>query len=87
MKQAKGLNALYSAVQGTYWMSYCVSVTFAVIFLLAHGSNNTEAGIVLSTGCLLGALLGVLLGALIDRHPNICSRFVIDKHRHIRMQA
>ena len=69
MKQAKGLNALYSAVQGTYWMSYCVSVTFAVIFLLAHGSNNTEAGIVLSTGCLLGALLGVLLGALIDRHP------------------
>lgn len=69
MKQTKGLNVLYSAVQGTYWMSYCASVTFAVIFLLAHGSNNTEAGIVLSAGCLLGALLGVLLGALIDRHP------------------
>lgn len=69
MKQAKGLNALYSAVQGIYWMSYCASVTFAVIFLVAHGSNNTEAGFVLSTGCLLGALLGVLLGALIDRHP------------------
>lgn len=69
MKQNRRINILYSAVQGTYWMSYCVSVTFAVVFLLAHGSSNTEAGIVLSAGCLLGALLGVLLGALIDRHP------------------
>ncbi|MBQ9648351.1 MAG: hypothetical protein IJV43_08335, partial [Oscillospiraceae bacterium] len=62
------LTAAYSAVQASFWMSYCVAVSFAAVYLQGLGYSNAALGAVLAAGNLFGALLGPALSALIDRY-------------------
>ncbi len=57
----------YSAVQATFWMSYCVFIGFAAVYLQALGYSNAELGAVLAAGSLFGSLLGPALSSRIDR--------------------
>ncbi len=69
MKQRGRLTALFSLAQGSFWMSFCVAVSFAAVYLQAQGYDNAQVGIVLAAGNLLGAGLGTALSSLIDRSP------------------
>ena len=66
MSSEKSLTARYAAVQAVFWMSICVSGTFAAVYLQGLGYNNMRLGAILACGNLLGAVLGPALSARID---------------------
>ena len=63
----KPLTAAYSALQGSFWMTYCVASGFAVVYLKALGYTNTGLGLILAAGNVLGSALSTLLADRIDR--------------------
>lgn len=65
------LTPAYSLVQAPFWASYCLSVSFAAVYLQYLGYSNQRLGVVLAAGCLLSALLGPLLSAWIDRSSSV----------------
>ena len=66
MERTRSLTAPYAAVQAIFWMSYCVAVGFAAVYLQALGYTNVQLGAILAAGSTLGALLGTGLSARID---------------------
>ena len=77
MQNAAGRTALYSWVQGSFWMSFCVAVSFAAVYLQGLGYDNTALGAVLAAGNLLGAVLGPVLSSLVDRREDMSARRLI----------
>ena len=71
MKQKNALTAQYSAVQGSFWMEFCVSISFAAVYLQGLGYTNAQLGVVMAVGNLLGAVLGPELSARIDRSATL----------------
>ena len=59
--------AVYAAVNGSYWASFCLVYSFAAVYLQAAGYTNTELGWVLAVGSSLGAVIGPALSSLLDR--------------------
>lgn len=70
MGERQRLTALYALVQASFWMSFCVAVSFAAVYLQGLGYDNTRLGVILAAGNLLGAVLGPAFSALIDRNPH-----------------
>ena len=64
-------NILYCALQGSYWMLYCISITFASYFLLQNGYSNAEIGVILALSYVAGMVLQPLLAAVADKKPRI----------------
>ena len=71
MKQANTLTPAYAAVQASFWMTWCTSVSFAAVYLQGLGYRNAELGLVTAAGSLLGALLGPALSDKIDRDERV----------------
>lgn len=71
MKQKNTMTTSYAAVQATFWMTWCTSVSFAAVYLQGLGYGNGELGLVTAAGSLLGAFLGPLLSARIDRDARL----------------
>jgi PPP family 3-phenylpropionic acid transporter len=71
MKQRSSLTARYSAVQGSFWMGFCVTISFAAVYLQGLGYSNASLGGILTVGNLLGALLGPEVSARIDRSERL----------------
>ncbi len=71
MKQRSSLTARYSAVQGSFWMGFCVTISFAAVYLQGLGYSNASLGMILAAGNLLGALLGPEVSARIDRSERL----------------
>ena len=71
MNQRSSLTARYSAVQGSFWMGYCVTISFAAVYLQGLGYSNASLGLILAVGNLLGALLGPEVSARIDRSERL----------------
>lgn len=71
MKQRSSLTARYSAVQGSFWMGFCVTISFAAVYLQGLGYSNASLGVILAAGNLLGALLGPEVSARIDRSERL----------------
>ena len=71
MKQRSSLTARYSAVQGAFWMGFCVTISFAAVYLQGLGYSNASLGGILAVGNLLGALLGPEVSARIDRSERL----------------
>jgi len=66
MKRNTSLTALYSLVQSVFWMSICISISFAAVYLQELGYSNTQLGLIMAAGNLLGALVGPALSSRID---------------------
>ena len=71
MNQRSSLTAQYSAVQGAFWMGFCVTISFAAVYLQGLGYSNASLGGILAVGNLLGALLGPEVSARIDRSERL----------------
>ncbi len=69
--QKKTLTPAYSFVQGTFWMSFCASVCFAAVHMQFLGFSNTELGLVMAAGNVLGALIGPALTTLSERNARL----------------
>ena len=61
----------YALITGGFWMCFCVSVSFAAVYLQGVGFSNSELGIILALGNVGGAVLGPALGAWIDRNRKL----------------
>ena len=66
---ARKLTPDYALVQAPFWATYCVSVSFAAVYLQFLGYSNRQLGLIMAVGCLMSALLGPLLSSRIDRSP------------------
>ena len=71
MEQKHALTGRYAAVQGAFWMGYCVTISFAAVYLQGLGYSNAQLGLVMAVGNLLGAVLGPELSARIDRSDRL----------------
>ena len=67
----------YAFIQASFWMSFCTAVSFASVYLLGLSYTNTELGLILALGNLLGALFGPELSALVDRSEKISASLLI----------
>ncbi len=65
----KRITAYYSLNQAGFWMIYCLSSSFAAVYLGALGYSNTELGALLALGSVLGFLLGTALSSFVDTSP------------------
>ena len=65
----KRITAYYSLNQAGFWMIYCLSSSFAVVYLGTLGYSNTELGSMLALGSVLGFLLGTALSSFVDTSP------------------
>lgn len=69
----------FSAVQAGFWMSFCVSVSFAAVYLQALGYTNGTLGLILTLGNLLGVLVSLGLSTWIDREETITAGKLLPK--------
>jgi PPP family 3-phenylpropionic acid transporter len=65
------LNGKYAALQGSYWMAYCVLGSFAALFLIQKKYTDFEIGIILAAGSVLAVLLQFVLASLADSFRRI----------------
>jgi PPP family 3-phenylpropionic acid transporter len=71
MKRTSSLTLPFGFGQASFWMSLCVTLSFAAVYLQALGFSNTELGLVMALGNVLGTLLGPLLASLSENHPRL----------------
>ena len=71
MKKTSSITLPFGLGQGAFWMSLCVTRSFAAIYLKALGFSNTELGLVMALGNSLGALAGPLLASLSENRPRL----------------
>lgn len=67
----RAANIEYALVQGFYWMGFCVSVSFAAVFLQNKGYSNSQLGLVMAAGNVFGFLLSPFLASVVDRSRRI----------------
>lgn len=65
------LNLEYAGVHGFYWMIYGVVCSFASVFLLSRGYDNSQIGLILAAGNVAAVFLQPLLADLADRSKKI----------------
>ena len=70
MKQ-RSLTLPFALGQASFWMSLCAAVSFAAVYLKALGFSNTELGLVMAVGNVLGSLTGPVLASLAEKRRNL----------------
>lgn len=60
------LQLKYGALQAGYWMAYCTIYTFAAVYLLEKGFENSQVGIVIALGNILGVIAQPLFASIAD---------------------
>lgn len=64
-------------LMGLYWTGNAFILTYASIFLLDKGLNNTQIGLILSAGAILSILLQAVPSALSDRFTGLTLRLIM----------
>lgn len=70
-KLQRQMNMEYAALQGSYWMAYCMVLSFASVFLLARNYSNSEIGVILAISNVLALLIQPLAAELADKSEKI----------------
>ncbi len=76
MHKKNSLTPIYSLVQGSFWMSFCLSVCFAAVHLQAIDFSYTEIGLIMAAGNVLGTIVGPALASLSERNPRLNSAWL-----------
>lgn len=61
----------YYIIQGSYWMSICISSSYAAFYLQSRGYSNSQLGVILALGNIAGFILSPNLAAVVDRSKRI----------------
>ena len=77
MKQTRSLTLPFALGQAGFWMSLCIALSFAAVHLKALGFSNTELGLVMAAGNIVGALLGPVLASLAETRPGMTTAGLI----------
>lgn len=62
-----GQNVRYALLNAAYWMVYCITLSFASVFLVARGYSNAQIGVILASGQVLGLVLQPVIAGWTDR--------------------
>ncbi len=62
-------NGAYAALNGLYWMLCCLAYSFSGVFLLGRGYTNSQLGMIVAAGYVLGLVLQPVAAAAADRTP------------------
>ena len=73
----KAPECLFSLVQAGYWMSFCLCVSFAAVYLQALGYSNSRLGLITALGSVMGIIVSILLSSWIDRDKRITAKKLI----------
>lgn len=73
-KRSQGATARYTLMQGSYWACYCVIITFASVYLLHQGFQNTQIGILISVASILSAVLQPFVSRIADNLQKMALR-------------
>ena len=78
-KQERKTNSLwaFSFVQAGFWMSFCVSVSFAAVYLQTLGYSNGMLGLIMALGSVMGIAVSITLSSWIDRDEEITAKKLI----------
>jgi PPP family 3-phenylpropionic acid transporter len=63
---AKKITFQYSALQGMYWITYCIVYGFATVFLLDRGFSSSQIGIIIALGNILGVVMQPVTASIAD---------------------
>ncbi len=66
-RSGRALNGAYGALNGVYWMLCCLAYSFTGVFLLGRGYSNSQLGVIVAAGHVLGLVLQPVLASLADR--------------------
>ena len=68
------INNRYMALQGLYWMLFCIPASFISLYLQGRGLSNGGIGTVTATFGIMAALLQPVLGGITDRSRQLTWR-------------
>ncbi len=77
MKKIHSLTICFGLGQASFWMSFCIAVSFAAVHLKALGFSNTELGLVMAVGNIFGAICGPILASLAETRPRLSTAGLI----------
>ncbi len=63
--------ARYAALQGEFWMSFCIIFSFASVYLLKKGFSSAQVGVLIAVAGILSAVLQPIVGDIVDRSRRI----------------
>lgn len=68
MEKSRALrrNVEYAALQGLYWMIYCVAISYAGVYLLSKDYTNAQIGVIIAVGNIGGLLLQLPVAKITD---------------------
>ena len=67
----------FSFIQAGIWMSFCISVSFAAVYLQGIGYSNSRLGLILALGSVTGIIMAISLADWIDRDERITAKKLI----------
>lgn len=85
MRKEKNYTISYATVQASFWMDLCIALSFCSVYLKGLGYTNSQLGLVIAVGNLLGAVLGPGLSSIIDRKEKVTASSVLPPILAIRM--
>ncbi len=65
--RSRRLRAGYAALNGVYWMLCCIIYSFSSNFLLGRGYTNSQLGLIIASGYILGLVLQSPAASAADR--------------------
>ena len=76
MKNNRSLTIPFALGQAGFWMSLCIAVSFAAVHLKALGFSNTELGLVMAAGNILGTVFGPMMASLAEKNSRLTTAAV-----------
>ena len=67
----KKLTLQYCILQGAYWASFCIIYSFATVFLLDRGFRNSQIGVIIAAGNILGVIFQPVFASVVDRSKTV----------------
>lgn len=61
------LTARYSAIQSSYWATFCLIISFANVFLLAKGMTTSQIGVLMAVAGTMATVMQPIVAGMADR--------------------
>jgi len=71
------ITAAYSALQGLFWLNYCIIGGFANVYLLEHNFSNSMIGAIVALSGIFSACISPLVAAYADKPESLSVRKIL----------